>query len=146
MDTYKPLCAACAKIYKKARYSVQYLPPYLWRRKNAVVCFGCGQRKYHDMNLDVSMPGKTIFAKPERMRDRRLGQNIRDIRLKNDLTLKEFGRAFGEYQPSPGIISGWERGLTMPDPQMLKRICEIGETDLDSLLHSADRGNPCRSV
>ena len=75
-----------------------------------------------------------MLAKGERMQDRGLGRNIRKIRLSRDMTLKEFGKQFGdEYIPSPGIIAGWESGIAMPTPLILRRICEIGGLGLNSL-------------
>jgi len=133
MDTDRPICSECAELYKDARYSVQYLPPHLLEAKNLVCCFGCGLLRPHDMNLDVNIPGKTMLAKGKRMRDRGLGRNIREIRLRRGMTLREFGKQFGGYKPSPGVIAGWESGISLPTPLVLRRICEIGGLGLNSL-------------
>ena len=74
-----------------------------------------------------------MLAKGERMQDRGLGRNIRKIRLGRGMTLQEFGKQFGDYKPSPGIIAGWESGITVPTPLILRRICEIGGLGLNSL-------------
>jgi hypothetical protein len=121
-------------MYRALRYSLHHLPPDLLERQNIMRCFGCGIFRPHDMNLDVNIPGKTMFAKSERMQDQGLGRNIRKIRLRRDMTLQEFGKQFGDdYRPSPGIIAGWESGITMPTPLVLQRICEIGGIGLNSL-------------
>ena len=65
--------------------------------------------------------------------EKQLGRNIRDIRLEKGMTLEEFCLHFDEPKPAPSIISRWERGVSVPNPQRLKRLCEIGGLELSDL-------------
>ena len=65
--------------------------------------------------------------------EKQLGRNVRDIRLKKGMTLEEFCQQFDEPKPAPSIISRWERGVSVPSPQRLKRLCEIGGLELSDL-------------
>jgi len=65
--------------------------------------------------------------------EKQLGRNIRDIRLEKGMTLEEFCQQFDEPKPAPSIISRWERGVSVPNPQRLKRLCEIGGVELSDL-------------
>ena len=65
--------------------------------------------------------------------EKQLGRNIRDIRLEKGMTLEEFCLQFDEPRPAPSIVSRWERGVSIPSPQRLKRLCEIGGLELSAL-------------
>ena len=61
-----------------------------------------------------------------------IGQRIKLIRLEKGLTLEEFGRLF---DTSKGIISRWENGISIPNPERLKKIAELGDISIDYLLN-----------
>ena len=65
----------------------------------------------------------------------KIGNIIKDIRLKNNLTQKEFADKYGvTYQ----AVSKWENGLNIPDITLLKEICDDYNLDINFLLS----GNP----
>ncbi|MBL1230323.1 helix-turn-helix transcriptional regulator [Enterococcus sp. BWB1-3] len=66
-------------------------------------------------------------------RDKQLGRNIRDIRLKKGLTLEEFSQEFDSPKPSASIISRWERGVSVPSPKRLKKLSELGGLEINDL-------------
>jgi len=53
MNPNKPICKACAKSAKAKGYLVHHLPPYLWKKRNKVVCHLCKKMRYHDMYLNT---------------------------------------------------------------------------------------------
>lgn len=61
-----------------------------------------------------------------------VGQRIKIIRLKKGMTLEEFGKLFNT---SKGIISRWENGISIPNPERLKKIAELGGISIDYLLN-----------
>lgn len=61
----------------------------------------------------------------------KIGKIIKDIRIKNNLSQKEFANKYGvTYQ----AVSKWENGKNMPDIAILKEICNDYNLDLESLL------------
>lgn len=61
----------------------------------------------------------------------KIGNIIKDIRLKNNLTQKEFADKYGvTYQ----AVSKWENGLNIPDITILKEICDDYNLDINFLL------------
>ena len=61
----------------------------------------------------------------------KVGQFIKEIRIKNDLTQKEFADKFGvTYQ----AVSKWENGKNLPDINILKDICSEYNISLDEVL------------
>ena len=62
-----------------------------------------------------------------------LGEKIRQIRLRNGLTMEEFG---GKFNPvaSKGVVSNWENGYNNPHPKRIKRIAELGGITVENLL------------
>lgn len=64
---------------------------------------------------------------------KRLGEKIRQIRLRNGLTMEEFGEQFNPVA-SKGIVSNWENGYNNPHPKRLKRIAELGGITVEELL------------
>lgn len=66
------------------------------------------------------------------MEQEKIGKFIRDIRVKNDLTQKEFADKFGvTYQ----AVSKWENGKNLPDINILKDICSLYGVSLDEVLN-----------
>lgn len=60
-----------------------------------------------------------------------IGKRIKELRLKNNLTQKEFANQLGvTYQ----AVSKWETGKNMPDLILLKEISNIFKINIDSLL------------
>lgn len=58
---------------------------------------------------------------------------IKDIRLKNNLTQKEFADMFGvTYQ----AVSKWENGINMPDLSIVKQICSKYNMSIDEFLNA----------
>ena len=65
------------------------------------------------------------------MEQDKIGKIIKDIRIKNNLSQKEFANKYGvTYQ----AVSKWENGKNIPDISILKQICNDYNLDLDSLL------------
>lgn len=61
-----------------------------------------------------------------------VGQRIKLIRLERGMTLEEFGKLFNT---SKGIISRWENGISIPNPERLKKIAEFGDVSIEYLLN-----------
>lgn len=65
------------------------------------------------------------------MNQEKIGQFIKDIRIKNKLTQKEFAEKFGvTYQ----AVSKWENGKNIPDLSIIKQICSDYNISLEELL------------
>lgn len=62
-----------------------------------------------------------------------LGNRIKEIRLSKGKTMKEFGELFVP-EASDSIVSRWERGVSVPNSQRLKRIAELGDMTTTELL------------
>ncbi len=61
----------------------------------------------------------------------KIGQLIKNIRSKNNLSQQNFANRYGvTYQ----AVSKWERGINIPDIAILKQICEDYNIALDDLL------------
>lgn len=61
-----------------------------------------------------------------------LGQRIKLIRIKNGMTLEEFGKQI--LNANKSIVSKWERGNTIPNNERLAKIAEIGNVTIEYLL------------
>lgn len=61
----------------------------------------------------------------------RLGENLRKLRIKNDLTQEKLAEIFGI---SPQAISRWENNLTYPDLTMLPSIANYYNVSIDELM------------
>ncbi|SLK13131.1 helix-turn-helix domain-containing protein [Bacillus toyonensis] len=61
-----------------------------------------------------------------------LGQRIKLIRIKNGMTLEEFGKQI--LNANKSIVSKWERGITVPNNERLAKIAEVGNVTIDYLL------------
>ena len=61
------------------------------------------------------------------MEQDKIGKIIKDIRIKNNLSQKEFANKYGvTYQ----AVSKWENGKNIPDISILKQICNDYNLDL----------------
>ena len=61
----------------------------------------------------------------------RIGNLIKELRIKSNLTQNEFANKYGvTYQ----AVSKWENGKNIPDISVLKLICEDYNISLDSIL------------
>ncbi len=67
----------------------------------------------------------------EVMKQEKVGKFIKDIRINNKLTQREFADKFGvTYQ----AVSKWENGKNLPDINILKDICSEYSVSLDEIL------------
>ncbi len=67
-----------------------------------------------------------------------IGKVIKDIRLKNNLSQKDFAEKFGvTYQ----AVSKWENGKNIPDIAIIKEICQEYDLSLDELLNNKPSKN-----
>lgn len=64
-----------------------------------------------------------------------LGSRIKRIRLNHGLTVQEFANKIGA---SKSGVSKWENNVTIPSPQYLKKIAQLGDTTADGLLGLGD--------
>lgn len=65
----------------------------------------------------------------------KVGKFIKDIRIKNKLTQKEFADKFGvTYQ----AVSKWENSKNLPDINILKEICNEYNVSIDEILGGTD--------
>jgi transcriptional regulator with XRE-family HTH domain len=70
-----------------------------------------------------------------RLEQEKIGKFIKEIRVKNKLTQKEFADKFGvTYQ----AVSKWENGKNLPDINILKDICKEYSVSVDELLLGDD--------
>ena len=67
------------------------------------------------------------------MNQEKIGQFIKDIRLKQNLSQKKFAE---KYNVTYQAVSKWENGKNMPDITILKQICDDNNIDLDNLLEA----------
>lgn len=69
------------------------------------------------------------------MNQEKVGKFIKEIRVKNNLTQKEFADKFGvTYQ----AVSKWENGKNLPDINILKEMCNLYNVSLDEILNSTE--------
>lgn len=64
-----------------------------------------------------------------------VGKRIFTIRKSLGLTMKEFGERIGNPAASDSIVSRWEKGVSIPNNERLKRIAELGEISVEELLY-----------
>lgn len=60
-----------------------------------------------------------------------LAENIKSIRKQRGMTQEELATRLNVVRQT---VSKWEKGLSVPDADLLKRIAEILETDVSTLL------------
>jgi len=63
------------------------------------------------------------------MHKKKIGSRIRVIRNELGLTMNEFGQKF-DPPASDSIVSRWERGVSAPNNDRLKRIAELGNISI----------------
>lgn len=66
------------------------------------------------------------------MDQEKIGKFIKDLRIKNNLTQKEFA---DKYNVTYQAVSKWENGNNMPDLSLLKDICKDFDVSLDDLIN-----------
>lgn len=66
------------------------------------------------------------------MDQEKIGKFIKDLRIKNNLTQKEFA---DKYNVTYQAVSKWENGKNMPDLSLLKEICKDFDVSLDDLFN-----------
>ena len=62
-----------------------------------------------------------------------VGNQIKFIRKERGLTMQEFGNFFTP-KASDSIVSRWEKGISLPNNNRLKKIAELGNTTVEELL------------
>ena len=68
-----------------------------------------------------------------------LGQKLSDLRAERRIGLRELGRAVGVTAMH---ISNLEKGKSMPSPELVQKLAEALNANLDELLHLADQVDP----
>ena len=68
-----------------------------------------------------------------------LGQNLKDIRIKNKYNQEDIAEQLGVTKQT---ISNWEKGKRTPDIDSLVKLADIYQVTLDSLAGS-DKRNEC---
>lgn len=68
------------------------------------------------------------------------GNRVKSIRKSVGLNQDELGKlmknpARGENAANTAVVSGWERGMSVPGPYRLKVIADLGEITVDELLY-----------
>ena len=66
------------------------------------------------------------------MDQEKIGKFIKDLRIKNNFTQKEFA---DKYNVTYQAVSKWENGKNMPDLSLLKEICKDFDVSLDDLFN-----------
>ena len=69
----------------------------------------------------------------------RFGKKIKDLRLTQNIGLRELGRLINV---SAMHISNLEKGKVMPSPDLVKRLASQLDADIDELLHLAKLIDP----
>jgi transcriptional regulator with XRE-family HTH domain len=67
------------------------------------------------------------------------GSRVLMLRTDKRMGIRELGRALGV---SAMHISNLEKGKSMPSPELVEKIAQVLEGDLDELLHLADQLDP----
>lgn len=63
-----------------------------------------------------------------------LAKNIKKIRQSLGMSMEEFGKEF-ETIAHKSLVSKWEKGLSKPNNERLKRIAELGDLSVNQLLY-----------
>ena len=63
-----------------------------------------------------------------------LSENIKNLRKNKGLTQEELASKLNVVRQT---VSKWEKGLSVPDAELLKKLAEILETDVSTLLGSS---------
>ncbi|MBO0445564.1 helix-turn-helix transcriptional regulator [Enterococcus ureilyticus] len=67
------------------------------------------------------------------MNKKEVGARIKFIRMSLGLTMEEFGKKF-DPKADKSLVSRWEKGVSKPNNDRLKRISEIGKVSMFYLL------------
>lgn len=67
-----------------------------------------------------------------------LGKRIKNIRLSLGKNMREFGELNG-LNATDSVVSKWEKGKTIPSPERLKKLAEIGNISVEELLNGPKR-------
>lgn len=62
-----------------------------------------------------------------------VGQRIREIRIRQGLTLGAFGEQFDNA--SKGNVQQWEKGFSLPNKARMVKMCKIANITLNELLY-----------
>ena len=65
-----------------------------------------------------------------------INQNLRQLRLDCGMTQEQVAGKIGLTRQA---LSSYESGRTRPDIEMLMRLCEVYNTDLDAILYGTSR-------
>lgn len=65
-----------------------------------------------------------------------VGKRIKAIRANLGETAEMFGKHFDPIA-NRGLVSGWENGRYLPNPERLKRIAELGNTNVAFILYGS---------
>ena len=72
------------------------------------------------------------------MDQKRIGNLIKELRKKNNLTQEKFAEKYGvTYQ----AVSKWENGKNIPDISLLKQICDDYDININDLLDGKNSEN-----
>ena len=72
------------------------------------------------------------------MDQKRIGNLIKELRKKNNLTQEKFAEKYGvTYQ----AVSKWENGKNIPDISLLKQICDDYDININDLLEGKNSEN-----
>ena len=64
-----------------------------------------------------------------------VGKRIKEIRLSLGLSMDKFGERIDSPPVKSGIISRWETGVSIPNPERVAKIADLGGIPVDELLH-----------
>ena len=73
------------------------------------------------------------------MKEPTLGEKISALRAEQRIGLRELGRAVGVTAMH---ISNLEKGKSMPSPELVQKLAEALNADLDQMLHRANQVDP----
>lgn len=61
-----------------------------------------------------------------------VGQRIREIRIRQGLTLQDFGKYFNARKSN---VQQWEKGISLPNKARMIKICKIANITISELLY-----------
>ncbi|WP_436942086.1 helix-turn-helix domain-containing protein [Staphylococcus xylosus] len=67
-----------------------------------------------------------------------LAKNIKKIRQSLGMSMEEFGKIF-DTVAHKSLVSKWEKGLSQPNNERLKKIAEIGNTTVNEILYGYNK-------
>ena len=69
----------------------------------------------------------------------RMGEIIKEARLKKDLTQSELGKMLGK---SDNVVTNWEKGTNSPDVENIQRLCAILSIPVNDMFGGQDNELP----